>query len=168
MYMGSFSQSPSMATFHPWTSPRCCGTELIPEKLNGSSKIAMVMSSGNSPPTQTSSCLIKLNTFHGLGKIAHRKSWNTHILWHKHILLFSLPRLWVTGMFHRPWKTKRQNIPCLPSITQPLRTPLNRVYTLKFSVMTHAFHCTLEPGPHAQHQQFPCFPLWGGCCAYLS
>ena len=56
-HSGAFSQSPSMATFHPWTSPWCCGTELIPEKLNGSSKIAMVMSSGNSPPIQTSGCL---------------------------------------------------------------------------------------------------------------
>ena len=53
----AFSQRPSMVTFHPWASSWCCGTESIIEKLNGFSKVALVMSRGNSPPIQTFSCL---------------------------------------------------------------------------------------------------------------
>ena len=119
---GAFSQRPSVATFQPWTSSWCCGTEWIAEKLNGFSKVALVTSRGNSPPIEILVVLgeahtIHLNTFHGLGKTTHQRSWSTHILWSKHLLPVSVALLRKTGMCHQIWKTQqaRQFLPTIQS-----------------------------------------------------
>ena len=60
---------------------------------------------------------IHLNTFRGLGKTAHQRRWDTHILWSKYLLLVCLARLRKTGMCRQIWKTQqaRQFLPTIQS-----------------------------------------------------
>ena len=50
---------------------------------------------------------VSLNTFRGLGKTTHRRSWNTHILWCKYLLLVSLALPRKTGICRQIWKTQQ-------------------------------------------------------------
>ena len=161
---GAFSQRPSMATFHPWTPFWCCGTELIPENLNGFSKIALVMSRGSSAPIQTSSCL-----WWNRGYPTEHVAWfwedsPSEKLEYSHSMMYTYPScLLATSLSNRhvPWSLKNQQMRHSVSActSQRLRTPLNRVRTLNFTPITQTLRCTLEPGPHLQSQQSPCFPL---------
>ena len=60
---------------------------------------------------------IHLNMFRGLGKTAHQRRWDTHILWSKYLLLVCLARLRKTGMCRQIWKTQqaRQFLPTIQS-----------------------------------------------------